>query len=86
MAAEPPPREREIAAEDCIKVVCRFRPLNNSEEKAGSKFIVKFPSGGDDNCISLGVSVHPNPSVGHCHLFSEHVWKKGYHNPTLPIT
>lgn len=50
------PREREIAAEDSIKVVCRFRPLNDSEEKAGSKFIVKFPSGGEDNCISIGVS------------------------------
>lgn len=48
--------DREIAAEDSIKVVCRFRPLNDSEEKAGSKFIVKFPSGGDENCISIGVS------------------------------
>lgn len=51
------PREREIAAEDSIRVVCRFRPLNDSEEKAGSKFVVKFPSGGDDNCISIGVSL-----------------------------
>lgn len=51
------PREREIAAEDSIKVVCRFRPLNDSEEKAGSKFIVKFPSGGEDNCISIGVCI-----------------------------
>lgn len=51
--------DREIAAEDSIRVVCRFRPLNDSEEKAGSKFIVKFPSGQDDNCISIGVS---NPS------------------------
>lgn len=48
--------EREIAAEDSIKVVCRFRPLNDSEEKAGSKFVVKFPSGTDDNCISIAVS------------------------------
>lgn len=48
--------EREIAAEDSIKVVCRFRPLNDSEEKAGSKFVVKFPSGPDDNCISIAVS------------------------------
>lgn len=47
--------DREIAAEDSIRVVCRFRPLNDSEEKAGSKFIVKFPSGPDDNCISIGV-------------------------------
>jgi len=50
-------REREIAAEDSIKVVCRFRPLNDSEEKAGSKFICKFPSGPEDNCISIGVSI-----------------------------
>lgn len=48
--------EREIAAEDSIKVVCRFRPLNDSEEKAGSKFVVKFPVGGDENCISIAVS------------------------------
>lgn len=52
--------EREIAAEDSIKVVCRFRPLNDSEEKAGSKFVVKFPSGNDDNCISIAVSFHMN--------------------------
>jgi kinesin family protein 5 len=49
-------REREIAAEDSIRVVCRFRPLNDSEEKAGSKFVVKFPQGQEDNCISIGVS------------------------------
>lgn len=49
--------EREIAAEDSIKVVCRFRPLNDSEEKAGSKFVVKFPTGPDENCITIGVSI-----------------------------
>lgn len=48
--------EREIPAEDSIKVVCRFRPLNDSEERAGSKFVVKFPAGGDENCISIAVS------------------------------
>lgn len=50
--------EREIAAEDSIRVVCRFRPLNDSEEKAGSKFIVKFPSGNEDNCITIGVRIN----------------------------
>ncbi|XP_019762897.1 kinesin heavy chain isoform X1 [Dendroctonus ponderosae] len=50
--------EREIPAEDSIKVVCRFRPLNDSEEKAGSKFVVKFPSGGEENCISIGGKVY----------------------------
>lgn len=63
--------DREIAAEDSIRVVCRFRPLNDSEEKAGSKFIVKFPSGPDDNCISIGVSY--NKIVGlldHSHIIT----------------
>ncbi|XP_055681454.1 kinesin heavy chain [Lutzomyia longipalpis] len=50
--------EREIPAEDSIKVVCRFRPLNDSEEKAGSKFIVKFPSSNEENCISIGGKVY----------------------------
>lgn len=48
--------EREIPAEDSIKVVCRFRPLNDSEERAGSKFIVKFPNSAEENCLSIGVS------------------------------
>lgn len=46
----------ESGAGECnIKVVCRFRPLNESEEKAGSKFIVKFPNGSED-ALSIGVS------------------------------
>ena len=43
------------ANEDSIKVICRFRPLNDTEEKTGSKFIIKFPSGSDDQCVSIGV-------------------------------
>lgn len=39
-----------------IKVVCRVRPLNQSEEKAGSKFILKFPT---DDSASIGVSSQP---------------------------
>lgn len=61
--------EREIPAEDSIKVVCRFRPLNDSEEKAGSKFIVKFPQGGEENCISIAVS-HLN-----MYIFSKAIMK-----------
>lgn len=47
--------EREIAAEDSIKVVCRFRPLNKTETEDGSQFIPKFS---DDHCVSLGVSIN----------------------------
>jgi hypothetical protein len=42
----------EPPAEDAIKVVCRFRPLNDAEEKAGSKFVAKFS---EENCVSIGV-------------------------------
>jgi len=43
------------ASEDNIKVVCRIRPLNTTEEKMGSKVIVKFPAGQtDDQCITIG--------------------------------
>lgn len=59
---------REIPAEDSIKVVCRFRPLNDSEEKAGSRFVVKFPQGQEENCISIGVSWAA--SLGSFHRFS----------------
>lgn len=48
--------ERRIA-EDNIRVVCRFRPLNDSEDKAGSKnVIVKFPNSQEKNCLSIRVS------------------------------
>merc|ERR1712223_86558 len=47
-------QEKDGPAEDNIRVVCRFRPLNTSEEKAGSKFVVKFPSGADYQCVSIG--------------------------------
>ena len=48
--------QAEPSQEDSIKVICRFRPLNDTEEKTGSKFIIKFPSGSDDQCVSIGVS------------------------------
>lgn len=44
-----------MAADECnIKVVCRVRPLNAQEEKAGSKFVLKFPT---DDTAAVGVSV-----------------------------
>ena len=46
--------EKEPPAECNIKVVCRVRPLNESEEKAGSKFVLKFPS---EDSVSIGVSI-----------------------------
>ena len=57
--------DREIPAEDSIKVVCRFRPLNDSEEKAGSKFVVKFPQGQEENCICIGVSFQAFVDIFH---------------------
>lgn len=48
--------EKSGPAEDSIRVICRFRPLNNSEEKAGSKFVVKFPQHGtsEDSAVTIG--------------------------------
>ena len=44
--------DKELPKEDNIRVVCRFRPLNDTEERTGSKFVVKFP---DDQCASITV-------------------------------
>lgn len=52
------PNVPEAPPAECnIKVVCRFRPLNDAEERAGSKFIVKFPSGSED-CTSIAGKVY----------------------------
>lgn len=50
-----PPRQE---ADDSIRVICRIRPLNKSEEAAGSKFVCSFPSsrGQEDQMVSVGVS------------------------------
>ena len=53
--AGPGGEKAEAPSEDSIRVVCRFRPLNDTEEKTGSKFIVKFPQNSDDQCVTLGV-------------------------------
>lgn len=37
-----------------VRVLCRVRPLNEMEERAGSKFIPKISS--DETSISVGVS------------------------------
>jgi len=50
--------ETKGANEDSIRVICRFRPLNDTEEKTGSKFIMKFPSGSEDQCVSIGGKVY----------------------------
>ena len=54
------------ASDECnIKVVCRVRPLNETEERAGSKFILKFPT---DDSISVGVSM-ASAAVISCSIF-----------------
>ena len=57
MSEEKDNSQAQGGAEDSIKVICRFRPLNDTEEKTGSKIIIKFPSGSDDQCVSIGVSL-----------------------------
>ncbi|CAF1060541.1 unnamed protein product [Adineta ricciae] len=44
-----------MAADECnIRVVARFRPLNESEERAGSKSVVKFPADQDETVLISG--------------------------------
>ncbi|XP_014679170.1 PREDICTED: kinesin heavy chain isoform 5C-like, partial [Priapulus caudatus] len=43
-------------AECSVKVVCRIRPLNETELRTGSKFIVKFPPNTDD-ALTIGSKV-----------------------------
>ena len=40
------------------QIMHRFRPLNDTEERTGSKVIVKFPSGSDDQCVSISGKVY----------------------------
>jgi hypothetical protein len=51
-----------MAADECnIRVVARFRPLNDSEERAGSKSIVKFPADQEETLlISVSFIFHIN--------------------------
>ena len=42
-------------ANECnIRVVCRVRPLNDSEERSGSKICLKFPKHAEDTLILSG--------------------------------
>lgn len=45
--------EMTDAAETCIKVVCRFRPLNSAEVARGDKYIPKFQG---EDCVVIAVS------------------------------
>lgn len=41
-----------MAADECsIRVVARFRPLNESEERAGSKSVVRFPADQEETVL-----------------------------------
>ena len=49
-----------MATESNIRVMCRFRPLNKSEEQIGSKMCVKFPSDQQEETCLIG---------GKCYVF-----------------
>uniref|UniRef100_A0A915K652 Kinesin-like protein n=1 Tax=Romanomermis culicivorax TaxID=13658 RepID=A0A915K652_ROMCU len=45
-----------MSGDECgIKVFCRFRPLNKSEEESGSPFIAKFPA---EDSVNVGGKVY----------------------------
>ncbi|KAK7109259.1 kinesin heavy chain-like isoform X2 [Littorina saxatilis] len=61
-----------MAADECnIKVVCRVRPLNAQEEKAGSKFVLKFPT---DDTAAVGGKVFMFDKVLKPNVTQEHVY------------
>jgi len=69
--------EKELPAEDNIRVVCRFRPLNSSEDKAGSKFIIKFP---DEQCASVTGKVYVFDKVLKPNVTQEQVYSAAAKN------
>ncbi len=59
-----------MAADECnIRVVARFRPLNDSEERAGSRSVVKFPP---DQEETLLISVRSSFLVRNSYLIIEY--------------
>ena len=58
-----------MAADECsIRVVARFRPLNESEERAGSKSVVKFPADQEETVLIsvsyfLSIITHSSLSI-----------------------
>lgn len=58
-----------------IKVLCRFRPLNQSEIIRGDKFIPIFQ--GEDTVI-LGVSFFPPTFLPFCHISVHLMNARGY--------
>jgi len=63
--------DKELPKEDNIRVVCRFRPLNDTEERTGSKFVVKFP---DDQCASITGKVYMFDKVLKPNITQEQVY------------
>jgi len=64
-------------SEDNIRVVCRFRPLNDSEERSHSKFVVKFP---DDQCASVSGKVYVFDKVLKPNVTQEQVYNAAAKN------
>ncbi|GFN78132.1 kinesin-like protein [Plakobranchus ocellatus] len=54
-----------------IKVICRVRPLNESEERAGSKFVLKFPT---DESVNVGNKTFVYDKVLKPNVTQEHVY------------
>ncbi|XP_046577202.1 LOW QUALITY PROTEIN: kinesin heavy chain-like [Haliotis rubra] len=64
-------KEIKMAADETIKVVCRVRPLNSAEEKAGSKFVLKFPT---DDSIAVSNKVFVFDKILKPNVTQEHVY------------
>lgn len=69
-------------AEDSIQVVARFRPLNDSEERTGSRFIVSFPSskGQEDQHVSIAGKTYQFDHILKPNITQENVYNKAAKN------
>lgn len=79
---EVPPGEKPCGNEDSIQVVARFRPLNDSEERTGSRFVVNFPQskGQEEQFVSIGGKTYQFDHILKPNISQENVYNKAAKN------
>uniref|UniRef100_A0A1B0BDT2 Kinesin motor domain-containing protein n=1 Tax=Glossina palpalis gambiensis TaxID=67801 RepID=A0A1B0BDT2_9MUSC len=63
-----------LSAEGNIKVICRFRPLNDDEIENGAESIIKLPNEAEENCISIGAKSYSFDKVLHSDATQDRVY------------
>uniref|UniRef100_A0A1A9UTW3 Kinesin motor domain-containing protein n=1 Tax=Glossina austeni TaxID=7395 RepID=A0A1A9UTW3_GLOAU len=63
-----------LSADGNIKVICRFRPLNDDEIENGAESIIKLPNEGEENCISIAAKSYSFDKVLHSDASQDRVY------------